>query len=196
MFFVWALCMLTSMAPAQQKPKIEMAKDGFPTGQSTPEGAACDFARALTNLDKKALRAVVMPPHGTEEKAKQYESVLDNISASLVQQAASGHRLPDGPKVILVCFAARSLTEDGPRSYAYAAYSCGDLKFVDVKVQRADGKPQLCRTLTLRQPDGKWVVDPVPSLDPLLSEGLNDEKPSTKVFRARPVVKQQTEEQK
>jgi hypothetical protein len=192
LMFVWALGVLVCAASAQQKPTFEIAKDGFPTGQATPEGAACDYARAFINLDKKALRAVVMPPHGSARRMKRYEEVLDNISASLDQQAAGGDRRPTGRKAIIVCFAARSLTDDGPASYAYAHLSYGDVKFVDVKVQRVNGTMHRYRTLTLRQPDGKWVVDPVPTLDPKLSAGLKDETRSTKDFLGKNVARRKT----
>lgn len=54
--------------------------------------------------------------------------------------------------------------------------------FVDVGVFLQNGETALNRTLVVKDRDGKWYVHPDPRSDPLLSQGLNDENPSTKDF--------------
>ncbi len=44
-------CNVTAEDAIDAKPKIDVAADGFPTGQETPEGAACELARAFINRD-------------------------------------------------------------------------------------------------------------------------------------------------
>ena len=54
--------------------------------------------------------------------------------------------------------------------------------FVDVAALLQNGGTQLCRTLVVKTKQGKWVVDPQPEQTPQLSEGLDDESPSTREF--------------
>jgi hypothetical protein len=54
--------------------------------------------------------------------------------------------------------------------------------FVDVGVFLHNGQTELNRTLVIKDRDGNWYVHPVPDLDPLLSDGLNQEAASTEDF--------------
>ena len=52
-----------------------------------------------------------------------------------------------------------------------------------------DGTHVINRTFVIQTSDGKWYVDPAPTIDSLLSAGLNDEKPSTQDFTKAYIIK-------
>ena len=54
--------------------------------------------------------------------------------------------------------------------------------FVDVSVDLRNGQRILKRTLVIRDSDGRWYIHPAPNLDPLLSDGLNQETTSSLDF--------------
>ena len=58
--------------------------------------------------------------------------------------------------------------------------------FVDVSALLQNGETRLCRTLVIKNKEGKWLVDPQPESSSLLSEGLDDETPSTQEFARTP----------
>lgn len=161
------------------KPTLRLLSDGFPGGHDTPEGAACDLARAFIRRDAKLFRDTCAVPFGGGDGRKAYEDFLNDTEASIRTEAAKDAPSPHGPKVIGKVFAARHLSHDGPASYAYAAFGFSDVVFVDVGVIAYSGDPMLCRTLVIQDPAGKWFIDPDPAAHPLLCEGLNDERMST-----------------
>lgn len=136
------------------RPRLVVTPDGFPAGHDTPEGAACDLARAFIERDAETIRA----------------------------EAVRAEASPGGPKAIGKVFAARRLSRNGPASYGYAAFGFQDVMFVDVGAFLHDGNRALNRTLVIRDKDGKWYVHPLPDASPLLSAGLNDEAASEKDF--------------
>ena len=153
--------------------------DGFPAGQSTPEGAACDFARAFITKNPSLFRTVALKPYGPD----RYEKAVSDIAKTITQERAKKVPSPGGPKEIVKCFAARHLTKDGPVSYGYSMFSFKDIMFVDVQTKSVNGQIGLNRTLVIQDEKGKWFVHPAPSISPLLSTGLNDEPPSKQEFK-------------
>jgi hypothetical protein len=167
-----ALALLALAAPSA------LAGDGFPIGFSTPEGAACEFARAFINRDSKLFDEAVLMPFGRGESRANYEAFLAGTRASIVEEA---RRPADrGPEAIAKVYAARSLSRSGPASYAYATFNFADLKFVDVVVTLHGGGVTTNRTLVVKDSVGLWHVHPAPHIHTMLSTGLNDEPPSTK----------------
>ena len=49
------------------KPKIKVAADGFPAGHNTPEGVACDLARAFIKHDMVLFTNTCIQPFGASE---------------------------------------------------------------------------------------------------------------------------------
>ena len=96
------------------------------------------------------------------------------------EEAAKKKPSPQGPKSIGKVFAARHLSKFGPVSYGYAAFGFEDIMFVDIAVYLHNGERAMNRTLVIKDRDGKWYVHPAPSVSPLLSEGLNEEKASVR----------------
>jgi len=170
--------------PAVETPSIALASDGFPTGRTTPEGVACDFARTFINVDADALLALVVPPLGNGESATEYQAFLDDISAQTREQQARNPADRNAPKRITECYAARPLSRSGPASVAYAVFDYYDLLFVDVVIEECSGNLFTCRTLALMNKDGVWSVLPAPEYYPMLAMGLNEEPDSVIRFDA------------
>jgi hypothetical protein len=61
------------------KPRVRVAEDGFPTGQSTPEGTASDLARAFMQGNSALFRAVCLRPYGAGQSRAEYIEYLDNV---------------------------------------------------------------------------------------------------------------------
>ncbi len=155
-----------------------MAADGLPSGHNTPEGAACDLARAFINRDENLFSRTCVRLYVGGKGPEAYAKFLRETIQSIEQEAIKKEPSPQGPKSSGKVFAARHLSKSGPASYGDATFGFQDIMFVDVGVYLLNGERALNRTLVIKDRDGKWYVHPVPSVSPLLSEGLNEEKPS------------------
>lgn len=180
--FTAIACILTAFcafAADDAKPKIKVAADGFPSGHGTPEGVACDLARAFIKRDSTLFTNTCMRLYGPAD----YVKFLTNTVASIKAEAARKEASPGGPKSIGRVYAARHLSENGPASYGYASFSFQDVMFVDVGVSLHDGSRSLNRTLVIKDKDLKWYAHPLPTAGSgLLGAGLNDESASEKDF--------------
>jgi hypothetical protein len=175
-FLIMACCVMAEDAP---KPKIKVAKDGFPTGQETPEGVACDLARAFIDHDPTLFTNICLPAYGP----KDYDQFLQKTVESIKAEAAKKEPSPEGPKSLGKVFAARHLSRNGPASYGYASFGFADVMFVDVGVFNHNGGHKLIRTLVIKRENGKWYADPLPTAGSgLLGDGLNEESNSQKDF--------------
>lgn len=163
----------------QKKPSLLLQKDGYPSGQTSPEGATCDLARAFIQRKVTLFKSTCIKPIGDGESAKEYGAFLKQMANSFATEAKKKTPSPGGPKAIVQVFAARPLSKNGPASYAYAVLGLKDVKFVDVSVLLHNGKSAMNRTLVVQEASGKWFVHPLPTSSPLLSDGLNEESPST-----------------
>jgi hypothetical protein len=159
-----------------------VASDGFPTGQSTAEGAAADLARAFIKRDFGLFEKICLPVYGAKEVRAAYEEFRAEVKKSMQEEAQKKEPSPGGPKTIGKVFAARRLSLDGPASYGYAVFGFEDVQFVDVGVLLVNGDRSLNRTLVVKK-SGKWFVHPLPSISPLLCAGLNDEQDSVADWR-------------
>lgn len=171
------------------KPNLVVEKDGYPSGHATPEGAACDLARAFIKHDAVLFKDTCIKPFGGGENQKTYAAFLKQMVQAMNEEGKKVSPSPGGPKAIGKVYAARHLSKNGPASFGYAAFGFKDIKFVDVGALLQDGKRRLNRTLVIQQPDGKWYVHPLPSSSPLLSDGLNEEPASTKDFTEAYTIK-------
>jgi hypothetical protein len=160
------------------KPKLEVAVDGLPSGHDTPEGAACDLARAFINRDARLFSSTSIRLYAGGNGPEAYARFLRETVQSIKAEAAKKELSPQGPKSIGKVFAARHLSKSGPVSYGSAVFGFQDIMFVDIGVYLRNGEPAINRTLVIKDRDGKWYVHPDPSASPLLSYGLNEEKDS------------------
>jgi len=177
------ICALFSVLPSAAakettKPKLRVAADGLPTGHETPEGAACDLARAFINRDEKLFSSTSIRPYGGGKGREAYAKFLQETAQSIKTEAGKKEPSPQAPRTIGKVFAARHLSKSGPVSYGYTAFGFEDIMFVDVGVYLNNGERALNRTLVIKDKDGKWYVHPDPFASPLLSDGLNEEKAS------------------
>jgi hypothetical protein len=165
-----------------KKPTVKLADDGYPTGSESPEGAACDLARAFIKRDWKLFQDTCVSPYLGGEARKAYEKFLADTTASIQAEAKKTKPSGAGPKSIGKVFGARHLSLNGPGSYAYAVLGCQDVMFVDVGCFLHNGGKFLSRTLVVKTKKGDWLAHPMPTNDSFLSAGLNDEKDSTEDF--------------
>jgi hypothetical protein len=173
------LCLTIVVGIADGQRKTIVAADGFPTGQSTPEGAAADLARAFISKDVGSFRALCIRPYGDGPAKTEYLDYLNGVSTHL------GHHekpSPDNPKKISKVFAARHLSHGGPASTGYALFNFRDVMFVDLEVILNSNQKFVRRTMVVLDSDGKWYVHPVPDVSPQLSYGLYDESKSVRLF--------------
>ena len=173
---------LFSSLTACTKPQIKTALDHFPTGQSTPEGVACDFARVFITKDSQLLQRISIRPYGSGSSKEEYVRFLKGMSASLAAEKTARTPDPKNPVKIVEVFAARNLSKQGPSSYGYASFEFQGLMFVDVEVLLHDGSHYTDRTLVIKDRDGNWYVHPAPFVSPLLTDGLDQEMPSTQTL--------------
>lgn len=155
----------------------EVAKDGLPSGSGSPEGAACDLMRAFIHSDVDLLKQTCIkryPP-----APKKYEEFLAMVVRGTEEDKQRKEPHPKNPTLILKLFAARHLSAKGPASYGYAVLNLADVMFVDVVTQLADKSRFVNRTMVVKTAKGDWRVHPCPTIDPLLSLGLNNESEST-----------------
>jgi hypothetical protein len=170
---------------ASSLPPIRLAEDGFPTGHETPEGVAADLARAFIARDDQLFLDTCLKPFGGGPAREEYEDFLRLTAESMRLETQLSEPSAAGPARIGKVFAARQLSSNGPASYGDAAFNFSDVAFVDVGAFLHDGSPSINRTLVVRLASGRWYVHPVPSISPLLSMGLNEERPSTEDFSDR-----------
>jgi hypothetical protein len=160
---------------------IKTAGDGFPTGAETPEGAACDFFRAIIHRDPVMFLDICLKPYGDPSTRRNYEQYLQSAISQMKQEASLSEPSPLGPRSIETCYAARHLTAIGPASYGQTSLGFDDVMFVDLKVNLQNGNSQFYRTLLL-QKNKRWSVHPQPDLSPLLISGLAEESKSHETF--------------
>ncbi|MCD6049830.1 MAG: hypothetical protein K0Q55_1233 [Verrucomicrobia bacterium] len=184
--FLTFLCLLATavglVAAEPARPKLTVADDGYPAGRKTPEGVACDLARAFIQRDAALFTNTCVRLYAGGNGPVAYAEFLQTTAASIQQEAT--RKEARGPKSIGKVFAARHLSRNGPASYGYAAFSFQEIMFVDVGVLLHNGKAALNRTMVIRDKDGLWYVHPAPQVSPLLSAGLNDEPASQTDFSA------------
>ena len=167
------------------KPKIKVAADGFPAGHDTPEGVACDLARAFIKHDIVLFTNTCIQPFGASETfGTNYQTFLKSVIQSMKEEAAKKEPSPGAPKAITRVFAARHLSTHGPDSLAYAIFDFRGVMFVDLKTMRVNGDAAPYRIFVIKENDEKWYVYPTPQADSLLSAGLNSETESTEDFSA------------
>jgi hypothetical protein len=156
--------------------QMQFAKDGFPAGQNTPEGVACDAVRAYANCDPELwLSTLVKPIYGPEPN-KEYEK----FKKQMVELKKDNKKNPNFPKMkIAKCYKARPLSMNGPHSAAYAMADFHGNMFVDLVIKVDGQKEQSIRYHVLMDKAKRWYFEPRPDLCPLFSMGLNDETKST-----------------
>ncbi len=164
------------------KPKIAVAPDGFPTGLDTPEGAASDLERAYINHDSNLFANVCIGLYVNHTGPALYDKFMRETIARLDRESSSKTNRPKDAKAIAKVFAARHFSRNGPASYGYAGFDFRDVQFVDVQVTLHNGEQSTLRVLVIKTPDDKWHAHPAPKISPLLCAGLDEEAPSTTNF--------------
>ena len=149
---IFTMLLGLSIIAFAEKPKPQVAQDGFPTGQTSPEGAASDLARAFIKQDVHWFRSLCVRPYGAGQSRTEYVAYLADVSSHF------RHDKPqqDYPSKISRVFAARHLSKNGPASFGYAGFNFQDVMFVDVEVASRSGGTHVRRTMVIKDRDGKW----------------------------------------
>lgn len=161
-----------------------MTDDGFPTGQSTPEGVACDAVRAYINSDHELWLSTLVPSfiYGDENNPKGAENIkkYEEFKRMMIEKKKHNAKDPDFPKMkIKTIYKARNFSKNGPGSLAYSMFEFTGNMFVDIVVEMGNEKPLRARYHVMQDKNKKWYFEPRPDLTPLLSMGLNEETAST-----------------
>src|SRR5258707_85058 len=82
------------------RPVLKVEKDGFPSGHATPEGAACDLARAFMKHDVALFKSTCIKPFGGGENLKKYEAFLKQTVQTMNTEGKKPSPSPGGPKAI------------------------------------------------------------------------------------------------
>ena len=176
-----ALLMVGTLLTARAQPvSAASALDRFPSGAATPEGAACDLVRAFIQSDVELLKATCIKRYPPAQE--KFDRFLTMIVRGTEEDKQRGVPHPKNPAKIVKVFAARHLSKSGPASYGYAVLNLQDVMFVDVLARLHDGSSFVNRTMVVKTQKGLWRVHPCPTVDSLLSAGLNEESDSTKEF--------------
>src|SRR5271163_3583880 len=69
------------------KPRLIVAADGLPAGHETPEGAACDLARAFINRDADLFSSASIRLYGGGGGRKEYATFLELTVRSIRAEA-------------------------------------------------------------------------------------------------------------
>jgi hypothetical protein len=170
------LCTISSVG---QTSTVTLASDGLPTGSNTAEGAACDLTRSFINSDVSLLTNSCLKRWGFGATAAEYDRFIKMVVSGTEADKHRSTSHPSNPASIERVYAAEHLTAEGPASYAYAMFNVHDVVFVDVVARLHDNRVFTNRTMVLKLAKGYWRVHPCPTIDPLLSVGLNSEPAST-----------------
>jgi hypothetical protein len=184
LFLLLSVVLCGHAADNATKPKLKVAADGFPSGHDTPEGAACDLARAFIKRDHSLFTNICIRPYAGGKGPTNYVAFLKSTVESMKAEAERKEKPLRGPKSIGKVFAARHLSKRGPASYGYAVFDFQEVMFVDIGVflHGEDDQRMMNRTMVIKDNNGKWYVHPLPSASPLLSWGLNEEEESERDF--------------
>jgi len=93
------------------KPKLKVAADGFPSGQDSPEGAACDLARSFINPDEKLFASTSVRLYGGGKGPEAYAKFLRETVQSIKAEAAKKEPSSQAPKSIPKGFCGAALDQ-------------------------------------------------------------------------------------
>ncbi len=171
--------------PPSARPRLKPAADGFPAGHATPEGVACDLARAFIADDAALFTTTCLPAYGEASLQDTYKDFLHGVIESLFENPApsSSTPLPTDPKSIAKVFAARHLTPPPARpSMARVAFDFQDVMFVDVDAQLTNGEHATQPHAGHPRQRRPMVRGPRAGSLPAAGDGLDDESASTQDF--------------
>ncbi len=154
----------------------------LPTGQTTPEGVACDAILAYGRSDFKAWAALLIRPCYGEEGNKKYEQFKKEVATMLESNKtnASSHATR-----VLTCYKARSFIEPEAASFGLTEFGFTTNRFVDMVIELGADRTRRMRYHVICDKDGKWYWEPRPDLVKDLATRLNAESRSNEVLFER-----------
>src|SRR5438132_730268 len=99
-----SLCLLAAaQAQVKSKPKLRVAADGFPAGHATPEGVACDLARAFIQRDSKLFKSSIMGANEGAWDREKYAAFIKRVAEDMRKELQKPKPSPEGPKSLGKC---------------------------------------------------------------------------------------------
>jgi hypothetical protein len=163
---------------------VRITADIFPSGQSTPEGVACDLARSYITSNGELFRqcCFVITP-GTPER-DAYNNFLDDTVTEMDLHKSAPKSQGGWPIAILKVYQARSVSSSAAAAFGAENYRFTALDLVDIELSIRHGAAETRRTLVARdEGSGLWFAIPHPEYFPRLSVGMNEESPSTELWK-------------
>jgi|GEM_PF-1602736 len=144
-------------------------KDGFPTGQATPEGAACDLVRAYIDrnfeLFNSARHARVC--ENRNDPHRYYALFLKHASFSHRSKSFNAETLPNSLVRLSKVYSARSAAPEDAETRRHWKMGLTlnfieDEVFVDVVAVDSEGRDYLHRTIVHKHKykNGNWLARP------------------------------------
>ena len=125
-----------SGAAGQQstKPKLRVASDGLPSGHDTPEGAACDLARAFIARDDKLFASTSIRLYGGGAGREAYSKFLQQTAENISQKTMLSVLVGIVVRCAIVVGVAFILSKTVPRNrvsrFVFLFALCVPLNFV------------------------------------------------------------------
>lgn len=164
--------------------KFKIPPDGFPSGPKTPEGAACDLIRArFIYRDRTLFQETCLPPPKTAGLLGTYFKFYYYLLSDLSDPNPKKTTRPEEIKAIRKLYAARDLSHPERRAATLQALGWQGVKFVDMLLEQNNGKKLSERVLVVEVRKNLWFAHPIPNTSSNLSEGWQEEPPSTREWR-------------
>ena len=164
--------------------KFIIPPDGFPTGPTTPEGAACDLIRArFIYRARRLFQETCLTPPTRPSALGTYFKFYYYLLSDLRDVPPKKTTGPEEIKAIRKLYFARDLSNPEPRVFAARELGWVGIKFVDMLLEQNNGKKLSHRVLVAEVRKNLWFAHPLPNTSPLVSAGFNAESPSQKEWR-------------
>jgi hypothetical protein len=151
----------------------------LPTGQTSPEGTACDAIVTYGRSDFKAWKALLIRPCYGEEGDKRYDEFKKAAAAKFEANKTNASFYATR---VLTCFKARSFTEPEAASFGVTNFGFVTNRFVDLVIERGPENTGRMRYHVICDKNGKWCLEPRPDLVNELANRLNAEPRSVEVL--------------
>lgn len=164
--------------------KFTIPADGFPTGPTTPEGAACDLVRArFIYRARRLFQETCLPPPKGPSALGTYFKFYYYLLSDLRDVTPKKTTGPEEIKAIRKVYLARELSRPEPRAVAARELGWVGIKFVDLLLEQNNGKKLTERILVAQVRKNLWFAHPLPNTSPRISTGWREESPSSKEWR-------------
>lgn len=175
-------CDQKPVSPPPPVPAIATPAPQLPSGNSTPEGAAVDLARAFIQSDAATFRALCWNAGG--KPPQHYQRFIESVARDIEDAKKLGRQVGGASFSISKVFKARDCRlKDSAFLECCTAFGVLDVRLVDIETPLW-GRACRIRTLVVRQQsDQRWYVILWPDAFRALAIELYAEPDSTELWR-------------